>query len=122
MICTQCNVENSGSAKFCKNCGTPLSSSNNLTSSNNPWADRLIISGISISFVASCMQILIFNILRLPQESEWSSSNTSHFFQAIGILNLIGGILIPLALKNTLLKILGVLLILIPSLYYIFQS
>jgi uncharacterized membrane protein YkgB len=68
------------------------------------------------------MQILIFNILRLPQESEWSSSNTSHFFQAIGILNLIGGILIPLALKNTLLKILGILLVLIPSVYYIFQS
>ena len=65
---------------------------------------------------------MILNILKLPEVYGWTNSDTSHYFQAIGILHLIGGVFIPLALKNSLLKILGVILILIPSLYYIFSS
>jgi hypothetical protein len=53
--------------------------------------------------------------LKLPASNSWSNNDTTHYFQAIGILNLIGGILIPLALKNSILKILGVLLVLIPG-------
>ena len=122
MICLQCNIENSASAKFCKSCGTSLKASIDTASSSNPKADRFIIIGISIGFVASCIQILIWNVLKLPSSNSWSNGDTTHYFQAIGIMNLVGGILIPLALKNSILKILGVLLVLIPGFYYIISS
>lgn len=116
MNCPNCNSENTDTSKFCIKCGSPLKHQE-LVLENNNFSEKLIITGLSINFLAFIIQ---FSINNLPIKNNWSGEDWNTFAALSGIMYLIGNILIPIALKNKTLKILGIILVLIPSCCWIY--
>jgi hypothetical protein len=116
MNCPNCNSENTETSKFCIKCGSPLKQQE-LVYVNNNYSEKLIFIGLSINFLAFIIQ---FSINNLPIKDNWSVEDWNKFSVLSGIINLIGTILIPIALKNKTLKILGIILALIPICSWMF--
>lgn len=121
MNCPNCNTENTDSAKFCIKCGSPLKHSAEITHANNNFSEQLIIIGLGINLLASLIQFSINSLLKIPQNNNWTGADWSKFLILINLIYLVGNILIPIALKNKTLKIIGIILVLIPHCYWIFE-
>jgi hypothetical protein len=119
MNCPNCNKENTDNAKFCVKCGALVKHSPELTYSNTIFSEKLIIIGLSINFLAFLVQLLFNN---LSIKNNWSTEEWRNLAVFTSFLFLIGNILIPIALKDLKLKIIGIILVLTPHLYWIIQA
>jgi hypothetical protein len=117
MNCLRCNTPNEEGAKFCKNCGMDLTYTPFQENKNSKFSDTFLIIFICIGFVSSianyAIEILVENSYVNP---------TKFYRSALLILQNISFILIPLAIKNKSIKIIGLILILIMVVYWTYLS
>ncbi len=113
MLCPKCFQENEEYALFCKHCGSKLvkdSASNNLSST-------LLLVWAIIFFVAGGIQTLITTCV-----DEWYFSNWRTFYFFVCILHNASNILPAIAIKNLTMKIIAIVLVAIPTIFYIYSN
>lgn len=111
MLCPKCFQENDDNALFCKYCGSKLikqqSTSDNLSR-------MLLLVWAIIIFVAGGILTLITTLV-----DDWYSSNWRTFYFLVCAIRNVSNILPAIAIKDRTMKIIVIVLVAIPTLYYI---
>lgn len=114
MLCPKCFQENDDNALFCKHCGSKLvkqeSTSDNLSS-------ILLLVWVIIFFVAGGIQTLITKFV-----DDWYLGGWRTFYFLICVVFNVSNILPAVAIKNKTMKIVAIVLVAIPTLYYIYSN
>lgn len=114
MRCPKCYQENDFNAPFCKYCGSKLikqeSTSDNLSS-------ILLLVWAIIFFVAGGIQTIIITFV-----DEWYHNSWRTFYLLVCILHNASNILPAIAIKNKTMRIIAIILVAIPTLYYICRN
>lgn len=117
MNCLRCNTPNEEGAKFCKNCGMDLTYTPSQENQNSKSSDTFLIIFISIAFVSAIAQFAIEKLVE-----NWYESPTKYYRSALWILQNLSFILIPLAIKNKSIKIIGLIITLIMVVYWVYSN
>ena len=114
MLCSKCFQENDDNVLFCKNCGSKLikqqSTSDNLSS-------ILLLVWAFIFLVAGGIQTLITTFV-----DDWYFGNWRTFYYIVCVIHNMSNILPAIAIKNRTMKIIAIVLVAIPTLYYIYSN
>lgn len=114
MLCPKCFQENDDNALFCKHCGSKLvkqeSTSDNLSS-------ILLLVWAIIFFVAGGIQTLITTLV-----DDWYFGSWRTFYFLVCAVHNASNILPAIAIKNKTMKIVAIVLVAIPTLYYIYSN
>lgn len=113
MICKRCNTQNEAGAKFCKNCGMELNFIHSNKDKHSKISDTLLTIFIFITFVFT---VANFTIQKLVDD--WYEVPTKYFQGTLWILGNLIYILVPIAIKNQTIKIIGIILTAIMVLYW----
>jgi hypothetical protein len=116
MNCLRCNTPNEDGAKFCKNCGMDLHTTFD-TKVNTKTSDTLLIVFVCITFLIAIVQFAIQKLV-----DNWYEKPTKHYTSALWILSNLCFILIPLAIRNKSLKIIGLIISLIMVVYWVYSN
>ncbi|MFI5405468.1 MAG: zinc ribbon domain-containing protein [Nitrososphaerales archaeon] len=116
MNCLRCNTPNEEGAKFCKNCGMDLHTTLE-AKANTKTSDTLLIVFVSIVFVTAVAQFAMQKLV-----DNWYESPTKYIQGALWILQNLCFILIPLAIRNKSLKIVGLIITLIMVVYWVYSN
>ena len=112
MLCTKCFQENDNGALFCKHCGSKLIRQEPASDS---LSSTLLLVWAIIFFVnngiLSLTQILAY---------DWYDAGWFVFTCIIHVIHNAANILPAIAIKNNTMKIIAIILVAIPTLYYIF--
>ncbi len=127
MNCSNCQTQNVLGAKFCKGCGSVLPQytpeiSNNNTVVNEGTNETQILISLGVIVFLNLLSYLFYNKLQYGIENGWSGKQYALFGLFSNFLFVIGFILIPLALKNPKLKLIGIILAVLSQLLYIVQN
>lgn len=117
MNCLRCNTLNEEAAKFCKNCGMYMAYTPSKENINSKSSDIMLIIFISISFISAIAQVVIEKLV-----PNWYESPTKYYRSALWIIQNLTFILIPLAISNKLLKIVGLISTLILVCYWVYNN
>ena len=117
MNCLRCNTPNEEGAKFCKNCGMDLTYTPFQENQNSNPSDTFLIIFISIGFLSAIAQFAIEKLV-----DNWYESPTKYYRSALWILQNLSFILIPLAIKNKSIKIIGLIITLIMVIYWVYSN
>lgn len=118
MNCLRCNTKNEDGAKFCKNCGMNM----NYTPSNEHTESK---SSDNLLFIYLCLFFVIGFVAQTAIEKSvdnWYESPTKYIRSSLWILTNLSLILIPLAIKNKTLKIVGLIITSIMIIYWIYGN
>lgn len=114
MLCPECFQENDDNSLFCKHCGSKLikqrSAPDNLSS-------ILLIVWAIIFFVAGGIQTLITTLV-----DEWYFGSWRTFYFLVCAIHNASNILPTIAIKNATVKIIAIVLVTIPTLYYVYSN
>ena len=128
MNCTNCQSINVAGAKFCKSCGSALPQSSEQITDNNIKVlsvgtneTQILISLAAIALL-NLLSFLFYNKLQYPIEHGWSSKEYAQFGLFSNFLFVVSFLLIPLAFKNSTLKIIGIILVVLSQLFYIIKN
>ena len=116
MNCLRCNTPNEAGAKFCRNCGTNLHTTFQ-ANANNKTSDILLIIFVIIAFITTAVQFLIEKLA-----DNWYESPTKYYYGALWILQNLCFILIPLAIKDKSIKIIGLIITMIIVAFWVYSS
>lgn len=114
MICPRCNAPNEANTEFCKSCGMDLAYTR---SKETKASDTLLIVFISIAFIAAISQ---FAIQRLV--GNWHEGSTKYIQSFLWLVQNLSFILVPLAIKNQTLKIVGVVITSMMVIYWVYST
>ena len=118
MNCLRCNTENDQSTKFCKNCGANLQPKPIVPqNTNSKLSDILLIIYIGIYLITTLMQFLLQEL----NPSYYRDTNR-YLIGMIWIIQNLSFILVPLSIKNQLMKILGIIFSSLLILYWIYLN
>jgi uncharacterized membrane protein len=116
MNCLRCNTENDQSTKFCKNCGANLQPKPVVTSSSLV-SDILLFIFIMIIIFTSLSQFVIQKFFK-----DWfMNSSIRYTLGMVWIIRSLSFILVPISLKNNILKILGIIFMSMLVLYFLYE-
>ena len=114
MLCPKCYLENDDNALFCKHCGSKLvkqeSTSDNLSS-------ILLLVWAIIFFVANGIATLITTLV-----DDWHLRSWRTIYLLICAVRNASNILPAVAIKNNTMKIVAIVLVAIPTLYFIYSN
>lgn len=116
MNCRKCNIENSDQAKYCKNCGQILREEKSKESATKR-TDKLIIGFIGVVFATT-----LFSFVHRLVYYNWFDSPLKNVQIVMWMLRELSFIMIPFALKDKKLKIIGFILVVFNILYIIYQQ
>ncbi|PXY02922.1 hypothetical protein DF185_02175 [Marinifilum breve] len=116
MNCRKCNIENSDQAKYCKNCGQILREEKSKESATK-CTDKLIIGFIGVVFATT-----LFSFVHRLVYYNWFDSPLKNVQIVMWMLRELSFIMIPFALKDKKLKIIGFILVVFNILYIIYQQ
>ena len=117
MNCLRCNTPNEDGAKFCKNCGMDMTYTPSNENSNSASSDKLLFTYVCISFFVFISIFAIDKLVDNPYEGP-----IKYIRGSLWILRNLSVILIPLLIKNNSLKIIGLILTIIYTIYYIYNN
>jgi hypothetical protein len=117
MNCLRCNTPNEDGAKFCKNCGMDMTYTPSNENSNSASSDKLLFTYVCISFFVFISIFAIDKLVDNPYEGP-----IKYIRGSLWILRNLSVILIPLLIKNISLKIIGLILTIIYTIYYIYNN
>jgi hypothetical protein len=115
MNCLRCNKQNEEGANFCKNCGMDITYTPSKENSNSKSSDALLIIYICIPFIYA---VAFFAIEKLVDN--WYESPTKYLRGALLILQNFSFFLIPIAIRNIKLKIIGIIITVIMVVYGVY--
>ena len=116
MNCPKCKQENAMGAPYCKHCGSNLRQSSIATFDQS----SLFIGIYILITIGATLMNIILPILGDSLGLEWRSIHT---LMSLGrILRNISFILLPLAIKNMLLKIIGIVISIPLILYWLYDN
>ena len=116
MNCLRCNTPNEDGVKFCKNCGMDLHTTFD-NKANTKTSDTLLIVFVCIAFLTAVVQFAIQKLV-----DNWYDKPTKYYASALWILQNLCFILIPLAIRNKSLKIIGLIITLIMVIYWVYSN
>ncbi len=108
MNCLRCNTQNEEVAKFCKNCGMDMSYTPSIKNTNSKSSDTFLIIYISTFLFIEASDFVFSRMLGLY-----------NIYYFIFILKFLSLILIPLAIKNKTMKIIGIIIAIINIVFQI---
>lgn len=117
MNCLRCNTPNEEGAKFCKNCGMDMTYTPSNESTNSKSSDTFLIIFISIAFISAIAQFAIQKLV-----DNWYESPTKYIQASLWLFQNLSFILIPLAIKNKTLKIVGFIITAIMVIYWVYTN
>ena len=117
MNCLRCNTPNEERAKFCKNCGMDMTYTPSNEGTNSKSSDMFLIIFISVSFISAIAQFAIQNLV-----DNWYESPTKYIQASLWLLQNLSFILIPLAIRNKTLKIVGFIITAIMVIYWVYTN
>jgi hypothetical protein len=118
MICNNCQTVNSDNNKFCKNCGSIIEQ--NFQISNNDFASaKLVFIGLMIQLFVSLSQSLFYQFVKPFERWMWDIKMAATASIVFNILFYVGLLMIPLSIKKTSLKVVGIILVTILTLFWI---
>ncbi|MFC6096342.1 zinc-ribbon domain-containing protein [Flavobacterium qiangtangense] len=114
MICPRCNTPNEANTEFCKSCGMDLAYTR-LT--ENKASDKYLIIFISIAFFAAISQFAIRMLV-----GNWYEGSTKYIQGFLWLIQNLSFMLIPLAIKNQTLKIVGFVITAVMVIYWVYTT
>ncbi|MBL7830710.1 MAG: zinc ribbon domain-containing protein [Saprospiraceae bacterium] len=117
MNCLRCNTPNEEGAKFCKNCGMDMTYTPSNESTNSKSSDTFLIIFISVAFISAIAQFAIQKLV-----DNWYESPTKYIQASLWLLQNLSFILIPLAIRNKTLKIVGFIITAIMVIYWVYTN
>jgi len=117
MNCLRCNTPNEEGAKFCKNCGMDMTYTPSYENTNSKSSDTFLIIFIAIAFVSAIAQFAIQKLV-----DNWYESPTKYFRGSLWLLQNLSFILIPIAIRNKTLKIIGIIITTIMVIYSVYSN
>ena len=117
MNCLRCNKPNEEGAKFCKNCGMDMTYTPSNEGTNSKSSDTFLIIFISVSFISAIAQFAIQKLV-----DNWYESPTKYIQASLWLLQNLSFILIPLAIRNKTLKIVGFIITAIMVIYWVYTN
>lgn len=118
MNCLRCNTPNEEGAKFCKNCGMDMNYTPSNENTDSKSSDNLLFIYLCLFFVIRFVAQTAIEIL----VDNWYESPTKYIRSSLWILSNLSLILIPLAIKNKSLKIVGLIITSIMIIYWIYGN
>lgn len=112
MNCLKCQTQNEVNANFCKQCGTNLQT-NSKPKREDEIKDALLIIFIIIGFVS-----VLVNVVVPLLEANLFEFSIVHMQAYFWILNSLSMLLIPFAIKNKNLKIIGIIVSVLCVIYW----
>jgi hypothetical protein len=127
MNCSICQTQNVLGAKFCKSCGSALPESSVVTDDKITVVteganETQILISLGVIVFLNLLTYLFYNKLQYGLENGWSSKEFALFGLFTNFLFMVGFILIPLALKNSKFKLIGIILAVLSQLLYVVQN
>jgi hypothetical protein len=116
MNCPECQTQNGDNAQFCKNCGIHLHMRSESKNDNN-LSDTLLFIFILVGFVAVIVGFAIQKFV-----PNWYESPVKYVQGAIWILNNLSFILIPIAIRNRTLKVIGLIVGILLVIYWLYSN
>jgi glucan phosphoethanolaminetransferase (alkaline phosphatase superfamily) len=117
MNCLGCNTPNEEGAKFCKNCGIDLTHTPSNENKNSKSSDILLITYLCMTFF-----ILVFTFALEKLVDDWYEGPAKYIRGSLWVLSNLSMILIPLAIKNKSLKVIGLILTIVIAFYYTYST
>lgn len=118
MNCPKCTTQNDQSTKFCKNCGTNLQPKPEVAASaNSNLSDIFLIIYLGLTIIAAFGEFAIQQLNPM-----WYSSSAKYLLGLLWILHNASTILLPLSIKNKLMKLLGIIFTSIVILFWIYRN
>jgi hypothetical protein len=116
MYCPKCQSLNEENVQFCRICGSNLHYQQ-VENQSNDVSSTLLVVFIAIAFVCQIAQFAIQSLV-----PNWYSSPIKHVLGCLWIVNSISWILPALAIKNKVLKIVGIILVSLLVIYHLYSS
>jgi hypothetical protein len=116
MNCQQCNTENKNEAKFCCVCGSTLPSNQQLNTSAK-LSDNLLIIFLGITAFTFFLNTIIPMLF-----SKWYSGIGRYIMGFIWIINEASTMLIPFAIKNRVIRTLGIIIAAIATILWMYRT
>ena len=111
MNCQHCNAENINESKFCKACGSQMSFSNP-AKSKATLSDTLLLIYIGFYAFTTILQFIL----------QSTHSENRYAFGIMSIIHNISTMLLPLAIKNSTIKIIAIAISAIIMIYYVYRN
>jgi hypothetical protein len=116
MNCPKCTTENDQSTKFCKNCGTNLQPKPVVeASANSNLSDIFLIIYLGLTIIVAFGEFAIKQL-----DPIWYLSSARYLLGFLWIIHNASAILLPLSIKNKLMKLLGIIFTSILIIYWIY--
>lgn len=116
MNCSKCPTQNEDNANYCKNCGTNLYAIAE-PRSGKVNTDNLLLIYILVAVIAAVAEFSIRQVV-----PNWYDSPVKYLQGSFWILQNLSFILIPFAIKNQTLKIIGLSISCLIVLYWLYQN
>jgi len=116
MYCPSCQSQNEKNAQFCKNCGTKLFYAQEQNPDSNVSSVILIV-WIGIVFFVGIISAAIQSLV-----DEWYAVPTKYVMICLNIIANVSHILPALAIRNKTLKIIGIVLVSIIVIYWVYRQ
>ena len=114
MNCPKCNRENEEGAMYCRHCGSPMHPVENAESNTS---SILLLIWVVVTCVTSLATMLINNFT-----SWYSDGSTKMLYIGIQIIQNIACLLPAIAIKNKILKIIGIIIMSILVIWWILHN
>ena len=119
MNCPKCTTENDQSTKFCKNCGTNLQPKPEATAGANSNLSDVLLFIFLMTFIFTVVsEFLIQKIF----EDWFMNTGVKYTLGIVWFLRSLSFILVPISIKNTTLKILGIVFMSLVIIYYLYRD
>lgn len=115
MICPKCHSEIDDGAKFCTHCGYNLSQSEHDV--DKGYSSILLFIWIAVQGVCG----LINGVIILVNDS-WYTTSVKYVVYSLLMLANLSMFLIPLSIRNKVLKVIGFIIVSILVVYYIYGN
>lgn len=116
MNCSKCPTQNEDNANYCKNCGTHLYAIAE-PRSGKVNTDSFLLIYIIVAAIAAAAEFAIRHVV-----PDWYDSPVKYLQGAFWIVQNLSFILIPFAIKNQTLKIIGLTISCLLVMYWLYQN